>query len=83
MEVKTALKKRGANTRFFNKTWYETFIECIEKGAAVPARLLDNEKYTEGNVTLFRYMIPVYESDFYNKNSTGYCEFLEVYRDEK
>jgi len=79
--IKAELKKRRENIRYFTKEFYTTFKECYIAG--LKARYMDTYKkylYKNENENFFRYTYynPVYESDFYKKNSCAYCEFLTL-----
>lgn len=81
-KIKEELKKRRENTRYFTKKFYNTFLDCMTLSLNFDATG-ETEKYKykipEENFYRFRYFDPVYKSDFYNKNSGCYCEFLSIY----
>lgn len=76
-EIKTELKRRRENTRYFNQAFYKLFREALrnmEKNIEFGV----DDSYIRDGVRLFRAYDEIYKSDFYNKNSACYCEFLAI-----
>ena len=69
--VKNALASRRSNIKYFSKKFYDLYIECREEVKKNLGHGLDPE-------TARKSYRPVQESDFYNKNGSAYCEFLEI-----
>lgn len=76
-EIKNELKKRRENTKYFNRDFFNKWIQAQkEREKAMQAG--KDESYKKDNITLYHSFDPIYESDLYNKNSGCYCEFLAI-----
>lgn len=76
-EWKNRLVNAGINTKYFNKAFLTTYLNAY----STISRNIKNgvEDRTEWNgITVYTAYIPVYETDFYNKNGGAYCRFLEL-----
>lgn len=76
-QVKTELKKRCSNIKYFNKSFYNAYIKALEKTVYNVENEID-DSYYKGIVKLFHSWDAVYNSRFYNDNSCAYCEFLGI-----
>lgn len=76
-EVKQELKKRRENVKYFNKAFFNAYIDALRLRKYNLENDID-DSYYNGIVKLFHSYDPVYSSDFYIKNSACYCEFLSV-----
>lgn len=77
--IKTELKKRRENVKYFNMQFFKLYVDAIQAGKkAVDAGALDNERYTKNNITLYHYYDNIYNTPLYTKNGGCYCEFLAV-----
>lgn len=76
-QIKEELKNRHESTRYFTKQFYEDYKESIR---TQESKNYDREadKYIKDAIIMIHAHDHIYESDFYNKNSTGYCVFLEI-----
>ena len=77
-EYKTILAKRCRNTEHFTEEFLQTFLDAWDNAALAAIHGEDNT-YCVDNVLLNHAYDKVYESEFYNKNSCCYCEFLSVH----
>lgn len=71
-EMKKTLKNAGKNTSYFTKEFYDIFIKEYRQAIQNVINKTDIKTYMETK-----------KSDFYNKNGTCYCIFLEEFYDEK
>lgn len=79
-EIKNELKKRRENTKYFNREFFNKWIQAQkERKKAIQAGT--DESYIKDNITLFHYFDSIYNSDLYIKNGGCYCEFLTVVSD--
>ena len=76
-QVKTELKKRCSNVKYFNKAFYNDYIKSYEKTIYNFKNDID-DSYYKGIVKLHHSWDAVYNSRFYNDNSCAYCEFLGI-----
>ena len=77
--IKTELKKRRENTKYFNYDFFKTYVAAIQAGKkAADAGKIENERYTKNNIILFHYFDNIYNTPLYIKNGGCYCEFLAV-----
>ena len=67
-DIKTILKKRCQNIKYFSFTWFKLFLECYHKTET-------NFK----NGVLKKCYEPIFETKFYINNSCAYCEFLCIF----
>ena len=81
-EIKNELKKRRENTKYFNREFFNKWIQAIQENEK---NIKDgiNDSYKSGYITLYHCYDEIYKSDFYNKNGGCYCEFLAVVMDYK
>lgn len=77
-ECKRRLQDRRENTKYFNRDFFNTFCRCRKDRAAAIKNGID-DSYVLAGVLLFHSWDDVYKSNFYNKNSGCYCEFLSVF----
>lgn len=75
--VKAELKSRCSNTSYFTFDFFNVWIQA-QKDRDKAFRDGTEQGYEKDGVVLYHFFDPVYKSDFYNKNSVGYCEFLAV-----
>ena len=75
--IKTELKRRRENTRYFTRDFYKTFIAC-RAAAYRAAEKGSPDRYEKDNVILYHSFDPVYNSRFYQDNGGCYCEFLSI-----
>lgn len=76
-QIKSELSSRRNSVRYFTRAWYEMYLKARERFESYQKSGV-NMWYQAGNVLLNHAFDPVYESDFYRKNSGAYCEFLEI-----
>ena len=76
-EVKQELKKRRENVKYFNKAFFNTYIDAIRLRKYNLEHDV-NDDYVMDGIRLVHCFDPVYNTDFYNKNSACYCEFLSI-----
>ena len=75
-DVKADIIKQNGNAKHFTKKFYEIYKDAYSRALANFENAID-DSYLVGHVRLFHSYDEVYASKFYNKNSTGYCVFLE------
>lgn len=75
--IKDELKRRDEKAAFFTRQFFDDWKEAVKTRAAAVKDEID-ESYKVGRVTLFHSFDKIYKSDFYNRNSCGYCVFLEI-----
>ena len=75
--VKNELKKLVSSTRHFTKDFYNVYLKAIETGKRIDEAGKDDKYYKNGILLRHRFD-EVYQSEFYNKNSCAYCEFLSI-----
>ena len=77
--IKAVMKNRKASTKYFTKAFLEAYKTARAKTKSNFENLIDDSYMHEnGYVKLFHSYDEVYNSKFYQQNSCGYCEFLEV-----
>lgn len=67
-DIKNALKKQGCNVKYFTPDFYNNFLND---------RKHSFESFISGNG--WAKYSKTENSDFYNKNGSSYCVFLEIY----
>ena len=78
IDCKQELKERRESTKYFNRKFYETFRGAVLM-TAWKAKNGVEDMYTDAEGIIRRHSYDeVYKSDFYNKNSGAYCEFLSI-----
>lgn len=77
--IKQELKTRCRNIRYFNRDFFNTFTAAAKANRENRKSGIDDSYIKDGYITLYHCYDSVYSSDFYNKNSCAYCEFLSVY----
>lgn len=75
--IKEELKQRGESTKYFTKAFYNAFADAVKAGKRISEAGGDDSYYV-GKVRLYHHYDAIYASDFYNKNSCAYCEFLSI-----
>lgn len=68
-EMKETLKTTVPNVRYFNREFYATFVADYRKAV----------QDIIAGVTAEEYYVATKQTDFYNKNSCAYCEFLQYF----
>lgn len=81
-EIKNELKKRRENVKYFNRDFFNKWIEAVQENEK-NIKAGKNDSYKNGCITLYHCYDEIYKSNFYNKNSGCYCEFLAVALDYK
>lgn len=77
--IKAILKANRESTRYFTKDFYNTYLQVIESVNRAAEQGIDPEYYQNADgVTVSHAWDPVYNTDFYNRNSCAYCQFLEI-----
>ena len=76
-KIKEELKKRRNNVKYFNYDFFIKWVDAIQEREKTIKAGID-ASYVKGYITLYHYYDNIYNSDFYNKNSCAYCEFLEI-----
>lgn len=80
--VKTELQKRTESTKHFTRTFFKTYADAKAKRAKViESGEADADMYVirpEAPICLYHSFDEVYNSDFYTKNGSAYCVFLEI-----
>lgn len=77
-EIKTELSRRCSSIRYFSRAWMELYERAVQKYEHFQKSGI-NQWYRDSNGILLNHAFdPVYESDFYRKNSPAYCEFLTI-----
>lgn len=68
----------GYNTRYFTKDFYDKFV--IANWEITNNIRNGRNDFTEWNgITVHAPYIPIFGTDFYNKNGGAYCHFLEIH----
>ncbi len=75
--IKTELKRRRENTRYFTRDFYKMFLACRAARYAA-AEKGSPDRYEKNGIILYHSYDPVYNSRFYQENSCCYCEFLSI-----
>lgn len=75
--VKKALQAVRESTKYFNKEFFTTYCKALETGRKYDKDGID-DLYHKNNISYRHRFDDVYKSDFYNKNSCCYCEFLAI-----
>ena len=81
-EMKTLLKKQCSNIKYFTADFYDMFKKAY-RDATKAIINGDDKRYRKNGILLNHCYDPVYESEFYNKNSGAYCSFLELFFSEE
>ena len=76
-KIKDELIRRKEKTTHFTKQFLSDYIECVKSRKYTLENDID-DSYKIGNVTYYHSWDKVYNSKFYQKNSCGYCVFLEI-----
>ena len=76
-EIKEEIKNRHESTKDFTKRFYEDYKESTMSQCSKNYDR-DADTYIRDGIILVHAHDRIYESDFYNKNSTAYCVFLEI-----
>lgn len=75
--IKTELKTRRENTKYFNYKFFVKYLEAIQTGAKNEKAGID-DRYKDGIITKFHRYDEIYTDNFYIKNGGCYCEFLAI-----
>jgi hypothetical protein len=76
--IKAALKANRENVKYFTLAFYKTYMQCRAKADDNNKAGIDDSYIRPGErFKRFHAWDDVYNSDFYNKNSAAYCQFLE------
>lgn len=78
IDAKKELARRSANTKYFNKKFFDIYADCYKKAQENDENGIDTFYTDENGILKNAAYNPVFETEFYNKNSCGYCEFLCV-----
>ena len=76
IDAKRELVKRGQNTRYFCKKFFDIYTACYKQATENQEKGVDAFYTDENGVLKNGAYNPIFETDFYNKNSCAYCEFL-------
>lgn len=80
--VKVELAKSAGNTKHFTKAFFKAFADAKAKRAkTIENGEADADMYVirpEAPICLYHSFDEVYNSDFYTKNGSAYCVFLEI-----
>ena len=76
-KLKQALISCGEKTTHFTKAFVESYKNARAKSKFCIENEIDDSYYS-GIVRLYHSWDDVYDSRFYQKNSTAYCKFLEI-----
>ena len=68
----------GCSIKYFNKAFLNEYIKAYNARKAN----IENEIYNEYGSNKYEYN-KVFETDFYNKNSSAYCVFCELWQGYK
>lgn len=68
-EAKAKLKSKDCSTKYFNKGFYDLFVSN---------HLSNGEDIVKGIQSDYDFS-PIFETNFYNKNSSSYCVWLEIF----
>ena len=75
--IKAELKKQCRNIKYFSAAFLATFKNARAKARFNIEHDID-DSYRENDITLYHGYDEIYTSDFYQKNGSGYCSFLEI-----
>lgn len=75
--IKNQLKTVCSSTKYFNKDFLKLYKKALETGRKYDKDGTD-DGYIKDGVFLRHRFDDIYNSDFYNKNSCAYCEFLAI-----
>lgn len=78
--IKTELKRRRENTKYFNYAFFEKYIKAIQAYNNNLKAGID-DSYKDGIVTKYHHYDDIYNDKFYMYNGGCYCEFLAVVSD--
>ena len=76
-DAKAELSARRGNTKYFNRSFWRTYIKTKSLLSIL------SEKGNLDDDTVKNAWRDVYSTDFYNKNSCAYCEFLCIAYDKE
>ena len=77
--IKNELKRRRENTKYYNKSFYKDYKNASETLEKLRENgKLAEDRYEIDGIGYFHSYDKIYASDFYNKNSACYCEFLSI-----
>lgn len=79
--IKEELQKVRSSTKYFNRKFFLTFCEAVRMNKRNRDMGVDGSYVNPENptVVLHHCYDSVYDSDFYQKNSGCYCEFLSIF----
>ena len=75
--IKQALTRQSESTKYFTKSFYDTFRNAIAMIKFNREHGID-DYYYDGNILTMHAYDDVRKTQFYRKNSTAYCVFLEI-----
>ena len=76
IDAKRELARRGQSTKYFCKKFFDVYAACNRQAQENQENGVDAFYTDENGVLKNGAYNPVFDSDFYKKNSTAYCEFL-------
>ena len=76
-QVKTALSKLVKSTKYFNRDFYKRYKKAVQNVSKCLKNGID-DSYEMDGIRLYHSWDDVYSTDFYQKNSCAYCEFLSI-----
>ena len=75
--IKNELKKACISTKYFTREFFKLYTKALETGRKYDKNGTD-DGYIKDGIFLRHRFDSIYASDFYNKNSCAYCEFLGI-----
>lgn len=76
-EIKQELKHRRNSTKHFTKAFFAQYIEALDTIKKNAEKGIDDSYNDNGIYTRHAYDA-IRQSEFYNRNSGAYCEFLSI-----
>lgn len=75
---KDNIKAHGESAKYFNRDFLAKYVTAYNERS----RNIEKEIYNEYGTPEYEYN-PVFDTDFYKKNSTAYCLFIELWHGYK
>ena len=80
--AKSAMIAGKHSTRYFTKSFYDLYVKCMQDVQENRSHGIDDcIPYTTesgSEICVHAPHIPLFSTDFYRKNGTSYCAFLEI-----
>lgn len=76
-EMKQELKRYCGDTRYFNMAFFEKYLSAQKKTLLNMKNGIDDH-YEKNGIIFWHSYDEIYDSVFYQKNSSTYCAFLEI-----